>query len=121
MSEGEGGIDGHVLFTRLAIETDAGASPLSATALAPVSVAPARQRAGLGSALIRYGLTRLEAAGEHIVFVLGEPAYYRRFGFDANLGARFSCPWPGPYFMARALRGWRTASSPAASSTLHRS
>jgi putative acetyltransferase len=98
------GVLGHVLFTRLVIETARGPAPLGATALAPVSVMPDRQRHGIGSALIRDGLARLRAAGEDICFVVGEPDYYARFGFDGVLAARFECVYAGPFFMALALR-----------------
>lgn len=49
--------------------------------LAPVAVDPAFQQQGIGSALIREGLkfAQLDATG--MVVVLGEPAYYARFGF----------------------------------------
>ena len=45
----------------------------------------------------------LAEAGEDIVFVLGDPDYYRRLGFDASLARHFDAPWSGPAFMARAL------------------
>lgn len=91
---GEGGrILGHVALSRLA-------SPSSALALAPVSVAPDRQRQGIGSALVREALTRARRLGAAIVFVLGDPAYYGRFGFDAKTAQPFSCVYAGPYFLA---------------------
>jgi putative acetyltransferase len=50
--------------------------------VAPVSVAPARQREGIGTALMTELLARAEAAGCPLVVVLGDPAYYGRFGFE---------------------------------------
>jgi putative acetyltransferase len=44
------------------------------------------------------------ATGEELVFVLGEPDYYARFGFSAATAAPFASPYAGPYFMALALR-----------------
>src|SRR3546814_7711068 len=41
--------------------------------------------------------------GVEIAFLLGEPEYYRRFGFDPRVAAPFSSPYAGPYFMALAL------------------
>jgi putative acetyltransferase len=64
---------GHVAF-----------SPLDAPGglgLAPLGVAPARQRRGIGAELVRAGLDACRAAGAAFVVVLGEPAYYARFGF----------------------------------------
>jgi putative acetyltransferase len=50
--------------------------------LGPVSVLPAYQRRGIGSALIREGLARLESMGARGCCLVGHPEYYRRFGFD---------------------------------------
>jgi putative acetyltransferase len=49
--------------------------------LAPVAVLPEFQRQGIGSQLIRDGLERCKQAGYDAVVVLGDPAYYFRFGF----------------------------------------
>ena len=49
--------------------------------LAPLAVAPERQREGIGSALTRAALAAAEARGEPLVLVLGHPGYYVRFGF----------------------------------------
>jgi len=73
--------------------------------LAPVAVLPGRRRAGIGSALIREGLKRARRQGHEAVFVLGDPAYYGRFGFRADLAQGFACAHAGPHFMALALRG----------------
>jgi putative acetyltransferase len=95
-----GGLVGHILFSRIRIETDTGPASFNASALAPVAVAPDRQRRGLGKALIREGLDRLKARGEDICFVVGDPAYYGQFGFDAALAAQYDCAYAGPYLMA---------------------
>ena len=91
-------IVGHVMLSRMT-------APFRALGLAPVSVAPDRQRSGIGSRLIRDGLARAAAAGWEGVFVLGEPAYYRRFGFSPALASGFASPYAGPYLMALALAG----------------
>jgi len=49
--------------------------------LAPLSVLPERQRAGIGSALTTEALRLAAARGEPLVLVLGHPSYYPRFGF----------------------------------------
>jgi putative acetyltransferase len=87
---------GYVAFSRMS-------APMKAVGLGPVAVLPARQRRGIGSALIREGLARAQAQGLEAAFVLGEPAYYRRFGFDAEAASGFASPYAGPYFMALAL------------------
>jgi putative acetyltransferase len=50
--------------------------------LAPIAVLPDHQGRGIGGHLVREGLAACERAGYGFAVVLGEPAYYRRFGFD---------------------------------------
>ena len=50
--------------------------------LAPMAVLPARQRAGIGSALVRDGLERCQRAWFRSAVVVGHPEYYPRFGFS---------------------------------------
>ena len=94
----DGQVAGHILFSKLT-------APFRALGLAPVSVLPERQNAGIGSRLIRTGLERAALAGWRGVFVLGEPEYYGRFGFDAEAAKGFTSPYAGPYFMALPLNG----------------
>jgi putative acetyltransferase len=98
-----GEILGHVFFSPM----DA---PFRALALAPVSVAPHRQRSSIGSRLIREGLLRAAACGWEGVFVLGDPAYYGRFGFSSARASGFASPYAGPHLMALALGGALPAS-----------
>lgn len=58
--------------------------------LGPVAVNPQYQNQGVGSELIRFALRQKELQDTSI-FVLGDPAYYRRFGFE--LTARPLCPF----------------------------
>jgi putative acetyltransferase len=95
-------IAGHVLFSRMHIETLAGLVP--AVALAPVAVLPELQRQGVGSRLIRYGLDVLRERGEEIVIVLGHPDYYARFGFSTDQAATLTRPFPKEAYMALELR-----------------
>ncbi|MBR1276517.1 GNAT family N-acetyltransferase [Bradyrhizobium sp. AUGA SZCCT0283] len=87
---------GHAIFSRLQ-------APFPALALGPVAVWPERQRSGVGSQLIREGIARSEAAGWLGIFVLGNPAFYRRFGFDAGKASGFISPYAGPHWMALPL------------------
>jgi putative acetyltransferase len=96
---------GHVLFSRLAVVDGDGAS-FPAVALAPVAVDPAHQGKGVGAALIRQGHALLEASGESLSVVLGEPAYYARFGYERSRSEAFECDYQGPYLQALA---WRDA------------
>ena len=49
--------------------------------LGPIAVLPEFQRQGIGTALIREGLSRLRVLGAEGCVLLGDPAYYERFGF----------------------------------------
>jgi putative acetyltransferase len=90
---------GHVAFSRLAVpDTEA-----RGVALAPLAVKPSFQRQGIGAALVREALSVLASAGEDIVLVLGDPAYYGRFGFAAAAAQAFRTPYDGPYLQALAL------------------
>jgi putative acetyltransferase len=93
-----GRIVGHVLFSTLN-------APFPCLALGPVAVVPERQRSGIGSALILDALARARSGLWDAVFVLGNPAYYRRFGFDPDLASGFASPYAGPHFMVLALKG----------------
>ena len=97
----EKAVVGHIMMSRMQVEGDG--RSLRALGMGPVAVLPARQGEAIGGALIREALRRAEAAGEELVFVLGEPDYYRRFGFSAEAAAPFASPYAGPYFMARTF------------------
>jgi putative acetyltransferase len=72
--------------------------------LGPVSVLPERQGQGIGGALIGDGLDRLRRRGAAGCVVLGEPAYYRRFGFRADPALRYPAA-PARYFLALPFGG----------------
>lgn len=97
----DGKVAGHAAFSRLSVDSREGIFP--ALALAPVAVSPDYQRSGVGSALIEQGLRQLAAEGEGLVFVVGAPDYYRRFGFDSALASAFLSPYAGLHFMLRRL------------------
>lgn len=80
---------GHVLFTRVWIE---GAEDLRASILSPLCVAPGARRGGVGSALVEAGLEELRRRGKGLCFVLGDPAYYGRFGFHADTARDLAPP-----------------------------
>jgi putative acetyltransferase len=91
-----GEIIGYALFSRMI-------APFRALGLGPVAVRPHQQRTGIGGRLIRAGLDRARQGGWRAVFVLGDPGYYRRFGFDPALAGGFACRYSGPHFMALPL------------------
>ncbi len=97
----DGRIVGYVAWPRLWIQTPR--DQYKAIAMAPLAVDPSHQRRGIGSALTREGLARLRALGESIVFVLGDPVYYRRFGFTVEAAAGYVSSYAGAHFMALKL------------------
>jgi len=72
---------GHIAFSPVVVEGDG--RVVEGVGLAPMAVAPAQQRRGIGGRLIAAGLDRLRADGHPFCVVLGHPAYYPRHGFVA--------------------------------------
>jgi putative acetyltransferase len=83
---------GHVLFTKVRIAS----ADRSASILAPLAVHPDVQNQGIGSQLVREGLRLLAESGCELVFVLGHPGYYPRFGFRPAGELGFEAPYPIP-------------------------
>jgi putative acetyltransferase len=71
-------------------------------------VRPDRQRHGVGAALMHAVLGAADAVGEPVVVLLGDPAYYGRFGFRpaAELGIEPPVAGWAPHFQARPLHAW---------------
>ena len=78
---------GHALFSEVdVISTETSAV---AIALGPVAALPARQLQGIGTQLIRHGLKWCRKVRYEACFVLGDPAYYTRFGFRQSFELGF--------------------------------
>jgi len=94
---------GHVLCTRGHV----GQSPV--LALGPLAVRPDSQRRGVGSALMHAILGAADALGEPLVALLGDPAYYGRFGFRPSTIYQITPPRPQwqPHFQVRVLAGYQ--------------
>ena len=91
---------------------------LAATvALAPLAVLPERQRGGVGRALVDHAHRLLRDRGEALSIVLGDPAYYGRFGYSRERARAFSSAYQCDAFQALAWRdapdGGRVAYAPA--------
>jgi len=93
VAEADGAIVGHILFSSVSI---AGQDSLRLMGLAPMAVLPARQREGIGSALVREGLERCRDFGCDAVVVLGHPEYYPRFGFVPASRYGIGCEYDVP-------------------------
>jgi len=101
VAELETTIVGHVMFSRMWIDTSRGL--VFAAALAPVAVLPEHQREGIGGLLIQHGLELLRGRGEKIVIVVGHPDYYPRFGFSPDKAKLLESPFPSEAFMVMEL------------------
>ncbi len=96
----DGEIVGHVAFSPVTVD----GAERGWFGLGPVSVRSSRQRGGIGSGLIREGLRRLREMGADGCVLLGDPAYYGRFGF-ANDPALVLEGVPPEYFMRLGFGG----------------
>jgi putative acetyltransferase len=94
------GLMGHVAFSPVEV-SDGSAGWFG---LGPVAVLPHRQGAGIGAALIAEGLDHLRRNGAAGCVVLGEPAYYGRFGFRHDPALVYPGP-PPEYFQCLVLSG----------------
>jgi putative acetyltransferase len=94
LAMGNGKAVGHILFTRVRITGNEDA--LSAMILAPLAILPSAQGKGVGGELIREGLRQLSESTVDLVFVLGHPGYYPRFGFRPAGVHGFDAPYPIP-------------------------
>ena len=99
--EADGFIVGHALASRMNASADG--RPVAAACLAPVSVLPECQGEGIGTKLIERIVEDARASGFELLFVLGEPHHYARFGFSAEAARRYRSPYRGPNFMALRL------------------
>jgi putative acetyltransferase len=90
----ESHIVGHILFSPATIAVEDRVI-LTGLGLAPLAVLPAFQNQGFGSALIRQGLDRCRQLAAPFAVVLGEPAYYCRFGFIPASRHNLACEFGG--------------------------
>lgn len=103
VAEVDGAVVGHILFSPVTLH---GNPDVQVMGLAPMAVAPAHQRQGVGSALVRAGLERCREIGFGAVVVLGHPVYYPRFGFvpASRFGISSEYAVPDEAFMALELQ-----------------
>ena len=100
VGERDGAVVAHAAYSPVTIDD----RPSQWLVLGPVSVSPALQRKGIGQALMRHSLDRVERDGAHGVVLLGDPNFYARFGFRSDTGL-YMPGQPSPYFMALHFAG----------------
>jgi len=100
VAEDESRILGHVALS--AVSVSDGASGWYG--LGPISVLPTEQGKGIGSRLMKAAIEQLKALDANGCVLLGEPAYYERFGFKAVAGLELPGV-PPEYFQALLLQG----------------
>ena len=93
VAEEDGDVVGYVLFSPAVVRMPG--RRVVGMGLAPLAVAPERQRQDIGSALVRRGLKALRERGCPFVAVLGHPDYYPRFGFERASAHGLTCQWAG--------------------------
>jgi putative acetyltransferase len=97
---------GHILFTPARLIQNQGWS-IEGLGLAPLAVLPEYQKQGIGTGLCIEGLTRAALAGYPFVVVLGDSAYYPRFGFKPAITYGIQCAYedvPDEAFMIKMLK-----------------
>jgi len=100
VAEDRGVVIGHVAVSPVTISDGAAAW----YGLGPIAVVPARQGSGVGAVLMAQALNELRTLGAAGCVVLGEPAYYSRFGFMAE--PSLTLPGvPAEYFQALSFTG----------------
>jgi putative acetyltransferase len=82
VAEIEGRVVGHIAFSPVTIADGS----TNWYGLGPISVVPEYQRRGIGTSLIREGLSRLQALHAQGCCLVGHPQYYSKFGFKNGVG-----------------------------------
>ncbi|WP_039017433.1 GNAT family N-acetyltransferase [Halocynthiibacter namhaensis] len=98
VAEDAGEILGHVAFSPVGV----GTCTEGWVCLGPVSVRPDRHGAGIGSKLIREGLEQVKSLWEAGCILMGNPAYYSRFGFEVSSDLKLNGEG-SPYLQALAF------------------
>ena len=92
---------GHIMFSPVTLSSHPDARIMG---LAPMAVAPSRQRQGIGSALVRAGLEECRRLGFIAVVLVGHAEFYPRFGFVPGSRFALGCEYDVPDDVFMALR-----------------
>ena len=102
VAESEGSVVGHAAFSPVTFDYN---ENLQGYILGPLGVKPDYQKRRIGSRLVESGMDRLSRLGVNILFVYGDPEYYRRFGFSVEAASRYIPPYDLEYPF-----GWQSVS-----------
>jgi predicted N-acetyltransferase YhbS len=83
VAEEDGKLVGHIMMSRAHIVN--GADKFAVTYVAPLSVVLEFRNKGIGSALMKEAFKLAREMGYTSVFLVGDPAYYHRFGFKSAI------------------------------------
>lgn len=104
VAEDEGRLAGHIMLTKITVEQEP--ENWAALLAAPLSVELEHRGQGLGAELMREAVRRAAAKNFPAVFLVGDPAYYRRFGFKpvTEYGLTYNLEIPSEYVLGLELR-----------------
>jgi putative acetyltransferase len=94
VAEVGGHVVGHVALSPVTVDAAEGGGRW--LGLAPLAVRPEHQRRGIGAALVAAALAAARGMGATAVFVLGDPGYYDRLGFEEAAPQGWACTYPAP-------------------------
>ncbi len=100
VAERDGQVVGHIAFSPVTISD----GTEGWYGVGPLSVVPSLQKQGIGKSLMEAGLARMKALGSSGCMLVGDPGYYRRFGFK-NFEELIHPGIPPQYFMALSFTG----------------
>lgn len=94
VAEADGAVVGHIAFSPVTVNNK---KSWKGYILAPLGVKPEYQKRQIGSKLIESGMERLSRMGVNVLFVYGDPKYYGKFGFNADLASGYLPPYELQY------------------------
>ena len=94
VAEADDAVVGHIAFSPVTVNNN---KSWKGYILAPLGVKPEYQKRRIGSRLIESGMERLSKMGVNVLFVYGDPKYYGKFGFNADLASGYSPPYELQY------------------------
>ena len=94
VAEMDDDVVGHVAFSPVSIEND---QTFQGSILGPLGIIPEHQKRGIGSKLLETGMQQVSSMGADILFVYGDPKYYGRFGFRADVAEQYIPPYEIQY------------------------